>query len=221
MLINGIKTGEYDLAILSINADTAGARNNFDKAQLCLLEYNSLIDERKRNQSNVSSVKGRGRRSGGRGRGRGGPGKGRGRGDGLSPRRSDTTNRSKHVNTAGGHALSVAKLPKGYWDTVQISRGTHDRLAKLQLHINKTWYPSSAYGEIEQLERRILFIDQSLEKGHGKGGGRHVSSVAAVSVAESQISAMTATLSGMSENIAGLLNASEKHQRKIEKIRIK
>ena len=35
------------------------------------------------------------------------------------------------------------------------------------------------------------------------------------------MSAMIATLSGMSENIAGLLNASEKHQRKIEIIRIK
>ena len=35
------------------------------------------------------------------------------------------------------------------------------------------------------------------------------------------MSAMTTTLSGMSENIAGLLNASEKHQRKIEKIRFK
>ena len=41
------------------------------------------------------------------------------------------------------------------------------------------------------------------------------------SVAEIQISAMTATLSGTSENITGLLNASEKHQRKIEKIRVK
>ena len=35
------------------------------------------------------------------------------------------------------------------------------------------------------------------------------------------MSAMTATLSGMSDNIYGLLNASEKHHRKIEKIRIK
>ena len=67
----------------------------------------------------------------------------------------------------------------------------------------------------------MLFINQSVERGHGKGGGRPVSSVAAVSVAESQISAMTATLSGMSENIAGLLNASKKHQRKIENIRVK
>ena len=33
--------------------------------------------------------------------------------------------------------------------------------------------------------------------------------------------AMTATLSGMSKNIAGLLNAREKHQSKIEKIRVK
>ena len=35
------------------------------------------------------------------------------------------------------------------------------------------------------------------------------------------MSAIIATLSGMSENIAGLLNASEKHQRNIEKIRVK
>ena len=35
------------------------------------------------------------------------------------------------------------------------------------------------------------------------------------------MSAMTATLSGMSNSISGLLNASEKHQRKIEKIKIK
>ena len=32
---------------------------------------------------------------------------------------------------------------------------------------------------------------------------------------------MTSTLSGISDNIAGLLNSSEKHQRKIKKIRIK
>ena len=118
MLTNGIKTGEYEAAVLLINADTAGARNNFEKAQLLLLEYKSLIDECKRNQRNVSSVEGLGRGSGGRGRGHSGPGSGRGRGDGLSPRHSDTTNRSKHVNTAGGHASSVAKLPKGDWETV-------------------------------------------------------------------------------------------------------
>ena len=67
----------------------------------------------------------------------------------------------------------------------------------------------------------MLFINQSVEKGKGKGGGRPISSVADISVAESLMSEMTATLSGMSNNIAGLLNASEKHQRKIEKIRIK
>ena len=117
--------------------------------------------------------------------------------------------------------MSVAKLPNGDWDTVQISQGTHDHLAKKQVHINKTWYPYPLYGEIEHLERRMLFINPSAEKGHRKGGGSPVSSVAAVSVAESQISAMTATLSGMSDNISGLLNSSEKHQRKIEKIRIK
>ena len=37
MLKNGIKTGEYDAAVLSINANTAGARNNFEKAQIRLL----------------------------------------------------------------------------------------------------------------------------------------------------------------------------------------
>ena len=62
----------------------------------------------------------------------------------------------------------------------------------------------------------MLFINQSVERGQGKVEGRPVSSVA-----ESQMSAMTATLSGMSNNIAGLLNANENHQHKIEKIRIK
>ena len=139
----------------------------------------------------------------------------------MAPRRADTTNRSKHVTIADGQALSVAKLPNGDWDTVQISWGTHDHLAKKQVHINKTWYPSPVYGEMEPLERCMLFINQSVERGHVKGGGCPVSSVADVSVAESQMSTMTATISGMSDNISGLLNASEKHQHKIEKIRIK
>ena len=117
--------------------------------------------------------------------------------------------------------MSVAKLTNGEWDTVQISRGTHDHLAKMQVHINKTWYPSSAFGEMEPLKRRMLFINQSMEKGQGKGGGRPVSSVAAVSVLEIKMSAMTATLSGMSKNIARLLNSIKKHQHKIEKIRVK
>ena len=139
----------------------------------------------------------------------------------MAPRHDDTTNRSKHVNTAGGQDLSFAKLPNGDWDTVQISWGTHDNLDKKQVHINNTWYPSSSYGEMESLERRMLFINQSVEKGNGKGGDCPVSSVAAVSVAKSQMYAMTATLSGMSENIAGFLNASEKHHCNIEKIRVK
>ena len=84
---------------------------------------------------------------------------GRGQGDDLSPRCADTTNRSKHVTTAGGQALSVAKLPNGDWDTVQISRGTYDYLDKKQVHINKTWYLSSTYGEMEPLESRMLFIN--------------------------------------------------------------
>ena len=84
MLTNGIKTVEYDAAVLSINANTAEESNNFEKAQIRLLEYKSLIDERKRNQRNVSSVEGCGRGSGGRGCGRSGPGRGRGRGDGLA-----------------------------------------------------------------------------------------------------------------------------------------
>ena len=128
-----------------------------------------MIDERKRNQRNVSSVEGRGRRSGGRGCGE--PERGRGRGDSLAPCRSDTTNRSKNVTTSVDQALSVAKFPNGDWDTVQISRGTHDHLAKKHVHLNKTWYPSSAYGEMELLERRVLFINQSEERRKGKQGG--------------------------------------------------
>ena len=44
MLTNGIKKGDYDAAVLSINANTAGAHINFEKAQLQLLEFKSLID---------------------------------------------------------------------------------------------------------------------------------------------------------------------------------
>ena len=158
MLTNGIKMGEYDVDVLSINTDTDRARNNFEKAQLRLLEFKSLIDEHKRNQCNVSSIKGRGR--GSCGRGRSGPGRGRVGGDSLALRCADTINISKHVTKAGGQALSAAKLPNGDWDTVQISRGTNDHLAKKQVHINNTWYLSSAYGEMEPLERRMLFINQ-------------------------------------------------------------
>ena len=177
----------------------------------------------------MSSVEGCGCGDGGRGRGRGGPGRGRGRVDPcgkgraneLALRGADTTNCSKHVNTVGGQALSVAKIPNGNWETVQISRGTHDHLAKKQVNINKTWYSSPVYRELYPLERRMIFINQSEEKAQGKAGGHTVSSVAAVSVAGSHMPTMAATLSGMSDNIAGLLNASEKHQRKIEKISIK
>ena len=76
MLTNGINTEEYHAAVLSINADTATTRINFEKAQLSLLEFKSLIDEHKRNQHNVSSVEGYGRGGGGCGRGCGGPGRG-------------------------------------------------------------------------------------------------------------------------------------------------
>ena len=107
-----------------------------------------MINERKRHQRNMSSVEGRGRGGGGRGHNRGGTVRGQGRGDSLAPRRADTTNRSKHVTTVGGQALSVAKIPNGDCDTVQISRGTHEHLAKKQVHINKTWYLSPVYGEM-------------------------------------------------------------------------
>ena len=82
-------------------------------------------------------------------------------------------------------------------------------------------YQSSADGEMEPRERRMLYINQYVKKGQGKRGILPVSSVAAVYVAKRQMSVMTSTLSGMSENISGLLNASDKHQSKIEKIRVK
>ena len=107
-----------------------------------------MIDKKKRNHSNVSSVEGCGRGGGGRGRIRGGPGRGRGRGDGLAPCRAVTTNLSKHITTFGGRALSVNKLPNGDWDTAHISQGTHDHLDMKQVNIKKTWYPSPVYGEM-------------------------------------------------------------------------
>ena len=86
MPINGIKTGEYDQAVIAINADVSGARQNFEKAQLKLLEYKSLMDERKHNTTrNLSSLHSEGRGRGGGGYGGGGCGycSGHGQGRGV------------------------------------------------------------------------------------------------------------------------------------------
>ena len=86
MLINGIKTGEYDQAVIAINADVSGARQNFEKAQLKLLEYKSLMDERKHNTTrNLSSLHSERRGRGGGGYGGGGCGycSGHGQGRGV------------------------------------------------------------------------------------------------------------------------------------------
>ena len=66
--------------------------------------------------------------------------------------------------------MSVAKLPNGDWDTVQISRGTHDHLAKKQVHIKKAWYPSTAYSEMEPLERPVISSTNLWKRGMGKEG---------------------------------------------------
>ena len=50
------------------------------------------------------------------------------------------------------------------------ARGTHYHLAKMQVHINKTWYSSSAYGEMEPLERHMLFTTNLWKRGMGKEG---------------------------------------------------
>ena len=113
MLTNSIKTGEYDAAVLSINVNSSGAHNNFEKAQLRLLGFKSLIGEHKINQSNFYSFEERGLGSGGRGRGRGGPGRGRGRGDSLSPRRADTTNRSTSLDIGHVAMVSLALIDQG------------------------------------------------------------------------------------------------------------
>ena len=178
-LIGSIKTGEYDIPIVNIQNDTFGAPINFDKANERLIEHKTLIDGREKNNiRNVSHLEGGGRGRGGGGRHGGGRGGGRGRGQGqgrggrTDGGRPDSSNRTKHKNTVGGHALNVAKISNGNWDTVAISRGEYDALAKKQTHINENWYPSNRYLELEPLERRMLSINQQAQK--AAEGGRPV-----------------------------------------------
>ena len=166
-LIDGIKTNQYEIPIVNINNDTFGARIDFDKANEMLIECKSMTDSRDKLSRNLSQVEtggrgrggGGGRHGGGRGGGRG-RGQGRGRGGRSDGGRPDGSNRTKHRNTVGGQALNVAKISNGNCDTVAISRGEHDALAKRQTHINENWYPSNRYLELEPLERRMLFINQ-------------------------------------------------------------
>ena len=63
------------------------------------------------------------------------------------------------MNTVGGQALNVAKLPDGSWDTIVIINGDHDILALKQTHVQNKWYPLPEFIEFEPLERHKLFID--------------------------------------------------------------
>ena len=124
------------------------------------------MDDCKHNTThNLSSLEGGGRGRGGGGYGGdscgsdGGYGQGRG-GCGSDGRRPDNSNGTKSVTTVGGQALKVAKLPTGTWDTVSISRGDRDHLAKKQVHISQHWYPGPQYLALEPLERWMLFLNQ-------------------------------------------------------------
>ena len=67
------------------------------------------------------------------------------------------------MDTVGGQALNVAKLPDGAWDTIAIINGDHDFLASKQAHVQNKWYLLPEYIELELLERRKLFIGQRLD----------------------------------------------------------
>ena len=113
--------------------------------------------------------------------------------------------------------MNVAKMSNGNWDTVAISRGEHDALAKRQTHISDCWYPNNRYLELEPLERRMLFISQQTQK--AAEGGRPVQSVSAVSVDDSTISQLTTAVTSMTGTLEALANLSAKHSRKIKQTR--
>jgi hypothetical protein len=234
---NGIETNLYDYAILAINTDTLGARINFEKASLKMLDYKAIIDERHKAR-NVSSYTtgrggggghnggggrgsgrgygGRGNDQGGRQPGRGGPARGnfaRGRGGrgrgGHNGHRAP--NYDKHVTTKGGQALNVAKLPNGDWDTISIGKGDHDFLANKQDHISTVWLPNPQYMALEPLERRKLYLNQGRNKKDPP-----VHSVAAVSLEmQSTISTLTTVVSALQTSMDVLIERADLHTRKL------
>ena len=122
------------------------------------------------------------------------------------------------MNTVGGQALNVAKLPDGAWDTAAITHGDHDFLASKQTHVQNKWYPPEQYKDLEPLERRKLFLDL---KAHG-ATKPPVQSVNAVSVrgsTVSEISTLATAVGTLQSSVDMLVEASAKQNRRIAKIK--
>ena len=221
-LLDGIKIDKYFLPMVNIQNDTAGARINFDLANEMLLDFKSIADSRDKLSRAVYAVEGGGRGTGpgggrhGRGRGRG-PGRGRGRGGRHEAGPQDRSNRTKHRSTTGGRDLNVAKLSNGDWDTRSIASGTHDALARRQVHIKDCYYPNSRYVELEPLERRMLFLNQQAQK--ATEAGRPLQTVSTVSLDDSTISQLTTAVTSMTGTLEALQKMSAKHGRAIQQVR--
>ena len=229
-LTRGIETNVYDLLLLDIKGDTNGARSNFELAQLKLLDYKSILDKRNRHRGISATHSGRGPGSGrggpargnlGRGYGSPGPhrgGRGRGgRGRGGRGGYPDRSNRFKNVNTVGGQALNVAKLPDGSWDTVAITHGDHNFLASKQTHVQNKWYPVEQYNNLEPLERRKLFLDLKAS-GVTKPPVRSVNAVSIGGNTVSEISTLTTYVSTLQTLVDMLVELGAKQNRRITKI---
>ena len=130
----------------------------------------------------------------------------------------DKSNCFKHVTTVGGQALNVAKLSDGSWDTIAITNGNHDFLAKKQTHVQKKWYPLNEYVKLEPLERRKLFIQQKAD-GVTKPPVRSVNAVSVDGTTAIEIPALTTVVSSLQSSVEILVDLSAKQNRRIAKIK--
>ena len=122
------------------------------------------------------------------------------------------------VNTVGGQALNVAKLPDSSWDTAATTCGDHDFLASKQTHVQNRWYPLAQYNDLEPLERRKLFIDQRAN-GVTKPPVRSVNAVSIGGSTVSEMSTLTTAVSTLQTSVDMLVELGAKQNRRIAKIK--
>ena len=122
------------------------------------------------------------------------------------------------VNTVGGQALNVAKLPDSSWDTAAITNSNHDFLASKQTHVENKWHPLAQYNDLEPLERRKLFLDLKAS-GATKPPVQSVNAVSVGGSTVSEISTLTTAVSTLQTSVDMLVDLGAKQHRRIAKIK--
>ena len=216
----GIKASEYTGVILQIHNNLNGSHTNFEKARELVSDFKQILDNQKSSRSRargISEVHG-GRRRGGGGNGSGGRGNG-GRG-GSGGRGWRFTYR-----TAKGskEQLKAVKDADGGQATRRIAAKEHDDLAKLQTHIDKSYYPQKEFRMLESLERRKLDINC-------EGSAKKVSAVGTTAgppavpgnvrliSQETNISSIASVVTGMQKNVAVLIKSNNNSMRAISRL---